>query len=305
MAGTTTVDDIVDKRSLHIKPCKYKGNENEWATWRFVFRNFLTLVESDLIVYMDQVEEMDEELSIDTLAEGAKASATRVYAILSQFLEGPPLRQLMLVKKSNGLEAWRLLCKRYEPRSGQRSLGALQAVLNSKFEGKDFAADINEWEALVEVYEKAAGEELGDSMRIALVVGKVTHNIQNFVLGLTPPVKTYRELKEAINTWLQGQRKWQTYAGPASVNPDAMDIGFIKGKNKGKCKGNPTTDILPKARASRKASRKVMASRACTPQTEKERARGKEKPWTSSTATAISAESMGTALESAGQTRPI
>ena len=237
MAGTTTVDDIVDKRSLHIKPCKYKGNENEWATWRFVFRNFLTLVGSDVIVYMDQAEEMDEELNIDTLAEGAKASATRVYAILSQFLGGPPLRQLMLVKKSNGLEAWRLLCKRYEPRSGQRSLGALQAVLNSKFEGKDFAADINEWEALVEVYEKAAGEELGDSMRIALVVGKVTHNIQNFVLGLTPPVKTYRELKEAINTWLQGQRKWQTYAGPASVNPDAMDIGFIKGKNKGKGKG--------------------------------------------------------------------
>ena len=242
MAGTTaTVDDIVDKRSLHIKPCKYKGNENEWATWRFVFRNFIMLVASDLIVYMDHAEELEEEIDADALGEIAKTAASRIYAILAQFLEGPPLRQLMLVKKSNGLEAWRLLRQRYEPRSGQRSLGALQAVLNSKFEGKDFAADINEWEALVEVYEKAAGEELGDSMRIALVVGKVPHNIQNFVLGLTPPVKTYRELKDAINAWLQGQRKWQTFAGPACVNPEAMDVGFIKGKSKGKGKGKSDT----------------------------------------------------------------
>ena len=174
MADTAaTIDDIVDKRSLHIKPCKYKGNENEWATWRFVFRNFLTLVRSELIAYMDEAEEREDEIEVSALGEIALAASNRVYAILAQFLEGPPLRQLMLVKKSNGLEAWRLLRKRYEPRSGQRSLGALQAVINAKFEGKDFSADIHEWEALVEVYEKAAGEELGDSMRIALVVGKV------------------------------------------------------------------------------------------------------------------------------------
>ena len=54
MAGTTTtVDDIVDKRSLYIKN---KDNEKERATSGHVFRIFLTLVASELIAYKDLVK---------------------------------------------------------------------------------------------------------------------------------------------------------------------------------------------------------------------------------------------------------
>ena len=89
MADTAaTIDDIVDKRSLHIKPCKYKGNENEWATWRFVFRNFLTPVASELIAYMDEAEEREDEIEVSALGEIALAASNRVYAILAQFLDG-------------------------------------------------------------------------------------------------------------------------------------------------------------------------------------------------------------------------
>ena len=53
MAGTTTVDDIVDERSLHVKR---KDNERERATSGHVFRIFLTLVASELIAYKDMVK---------------------------------------------------------------------------------------------------------------------------------------------------------------------------------------------------------------------------------------------------------
>ena len=143
MAGTTaTVDDIVDKRSLHIKPCKNKDNEKERATSGHVFRIFLALVASELIAYKDRVKKAWWRLGTGLVKDWRRPGGGLGYT--SKDRQGPA-----------------------EP-------GA-------------------EWNGLV---------------------------------------TTYRDLKDSINTWIQGQREWDS-----DYYPETMDNGFINGTSKGKGKG--------------------------------------------------------------------
>ena len=68
-----------------------------------------------------------------------------------------------------GLLAWWRLVKTYEPDTAGRAAGMLQEVLNFDFDSSDIRHSFETFDMLVRRYEDAAGDPLGDKLKIGLV----------------------------------------------------------------------------------------------------------------------------------------
>ena len=84
---------------------------------------------------------------------------------------------VLLAGDSEGLESWRLLCEKYEPRTATRSMGLLQRVMRPTFSGEiaKRADELQQWEQEVEVYRGLAPEKVPEIILVAIltVVTKV------------------------------------------------------------------------------------------------------------------------------------
>ena len=111
----------------------------------------------------------------------------------------------------NGLEVWRLLKKRYDPKT---KLGNLQLWLKIMNPGKvkksqDFLAQVNRWERWVNKLKRA---------RVGLLILMAPDELQGIVLEHADRLREYRQIKEKMVMLLdaRGQLK----------DPNAMDIGY-------------------------------------------------------------------------------
>ena len=72
----------------------------------------------------------------------------------------------------NGLEAWRQLCKEYEPDIGGRLASALRNILRPDWwnDNDDFRKSLITWDNQVLAYERASGEALSQRIKAAIVM---------------------------------------------------------------------------------------------------------------------------------------
>ena len=131
---------------------KFSGDEGTWSEWSLKFR--ATIKECD--VALCQALELAGESEIEvTKAHVESISMDRplekpamLYNRLIHLLGGPALMLHQSVVEENGLEAWRLLRKRKDPKTTLRNL---QLWLNIMNPGKvkkpqDFLVQVNRWE---------------------------------------------------------------------------------------------------------------------------------------------------------------
>ena len=129
---------------------------------------------------------------------------------------GPALTLHQSVVGENGLEVWRLMKKRYDPKR------TLQLWLNIMNQGKveksqDFFAQVNRWEEWVNIMKRDNGQEVPETARVGLLILMAPDELQGTVLEHTDRFREYRHVKEKMVMLLdaRGQLK----------DPDAMDIG--------------------------------------------------------------------------------
>ena len=79
------------------------------------------------------------------LEEDDRAASARLYSMLLMICKGAALNIVFLAGDSEGLEAWRLLSEKYEPKMRTRFAGQLMSILSFSLQG-DTAERITAWE---------------------------------------------------------------------------------------------------------------------------------------------------------------
>ena len=84
--------------------------------------------------------------NVTILEEEDRAASAQLYWMMPMICEGAALNIVFLAGDNEGLEAWRQLTEKYEPKMRTRFAGQLMSILSFSLQG-DTAERITAWEA--------------------------------------------------------------------------------------------------------------------------------------------------------------
>ena len=82
--------------------------------------------------------------------------------------KGAAINTVFLAADSEGLEAWRQLTEKYEPKMRTRFAGQLMSILSCSFKG-DATERITAWEREIATYERDSGKILDHKIKVGAV----------------------------------------------------------------------------------------------------------------------------------------
>ena len=107
-----------------------------------------------------------------TLTPKEKLAGRELYHILISMVRGQALDKVVNAGEFNGLEAWRLLTDRYDPKLKSRTAGQLVTLLQWNFDG-DTMSRLEAFEREVASYTLSSGESVSDTLKIGLVLNNL------------------------------------------------------------------------------------------------------------------------------------
>jgi hypothetical protein len=156
----------------------------------------------------------------------------QLYFILIMLCSGSALSELRGVEDQNGLEGWRRLTARYEPKTRNRTLQLLDGCLSPDLSGDNAATVMDKllaWELHVARYDAQAETKLADDIKIATLMKQLSEGLRYALLqllGSSSATVSYSAIREYLVRFLSSARIWSS--------SDDMQIGALKGKGKGK-----------------------------------------------------------------------
>ena len=226
---------IVDTRVLG-KPSPYSNNKAEWPEFQFTLKSYVGAISEQLFNMMERSESMDGQIKLATLSEEErKASRTLMY-ILNGVLQGSAKRLLMNTESHNGIEAYRLLCKREDPTSGSVQVAQHTNILKTKFSGRadQFQDEVEKLEAEVRRYEQTYSEIVGDALLQSILKNNSPANLKQQVILQTFP--NYHALRNTLVEYMTSLAftDGATPMDVGAVNPKGYPKGGKDPKGKGK-----------------------------------------------------------------------
>ena len=130
------------------------------------------------------------------LEEDDRAASAQLYWMMLMICKGAALNIVFLAGDSEGLEAWRQLTEKYEPKMRTRFAGELMSILSFSLQ-RDTTERIRAWEREIATCERDSGNVLDDEIKIG-----------TFLLGL-PASQPKTHLLMRVNTL----KKWTHLRG--------------------------------------------------------------------------------------------
>ncbi len=93
----------------------FSGEPSSWRRWSFTFRGYVGAQSVEAVTLIRAVEELSEPGVLNDPAN--KAIDNNLYFSLAMCLKGAALDILMNVPEGDGLECWRRMAQRFEPRT--------------------------------------------------------------------------------------------------------------------------------------------------------------------------------------------
>ena len=158
---------VVDTRLLG-RPSTFGGAEAKCPDWAFSMIAYGAAIDAAFPVAMEAASRAVAPVLVTTLFRSRTERGSTA--------KGPALaivRQAEIGGGPNGLEAWRLLVRRYEPEAATRTLGLLQQILNSvPFPDNvtEFEEALSKWELTISRWESSAHDSLNEGVKIALLL---------------------------------------------------------------------------------------------------------------------------------------
>ena len=115
------------------KPVLFYGDEEEFSDFRFLFYNYMGLIDIRIPGELKKLPAKEFEIVFENLEPGEKQVAVMVFYILASLLRKKALKIVKKVKKENGYEGWRLVHRKYDPSSDGRYLNMLGEITQPEF----------------------------------------------------------------------------------------------------------------------------------------------------------------------------
>ena len=241
-AGSSSAPTLIDTKA-YGKLRTFSGKEEDWPTWSFVAKSYLSLLSPFYQEYLARAENAvaADDIGLASQGDQAKAHSWTLFNVLVQSVEGRALSVLMNVEQGNGLLAWRLLQETYEPRIGGRWTSMLMGIIGPNWgsvKEEEFLEALESWEVTIRRYEEQSTETVTAATKCAVVMRFAPKGIQTALRTASSSIGTnYELLKKCVKDFLQSG---QNFDGRGQVTKDSggvapMEVGAIeKGKFKGK-----------------------------------------------------------------------
>ena len=225
---------IIDTRVLG-KPTPYSNQKPEWPEFQFTLKSYVGAISQQMLGMMLQAETMEGPIRLETLTPEEQVLSRTLMYLLSGVLQGSAKRLLMNTQSNNGMEAYRMLCKREDPSSGSVQVAHLSNILKMQFSGKleQFEEEVEKFEAAVKRYEQTYSEVISDALQQSILKTNCPSVIKQQVEIQSFP--NYATLRSTLVEYVTSR---------TIVSSTPMDVGAIdqKGKGKGKKGKGKTKD---------------------------------------------------------------
>ena len=228
--ATATQRGLIDTSKILGKPSVFAGEPAAWRDWRFAFETWWACLDASAEAMLDFAVNFGTVIDPATSTADVQELGRVLYLVLAQTLRGRPLDLLKSVAKSNGFEAYRILVAEYEPKTKNTTLGMLQSIMGPTFGATmiQFMTDLVKWENEIRDYNTLSGKTFDEDLMVALVMERAPSEIKLHVQVNAANINNYNTLRELIRNYFQAAEKFK--------GPSDMDVGAIKGKDKGKGK---------------------------------------------------------------------
>ena len=145
LRGSQATGVGVDTRLLG-KPSDFSGAQDAWRDWSTVFKGYAGAAIPRLQKLMDEAADPNA-----TIMDEDRAASAQLYRMMLMICKGAALNVVFLAGDSEGLEAWRQLTEKYEPKMRTRFAGQPMSILSFSFQG-DTTERITAWEREIVTY---------------------------------------------------------------------------------------------------------------------------------------------------------
>ena len=214
---------MVDNREL-AKPNTCDGSA-EFLQWKIRLGAFVQSVHEDLDAPMTWAEEETDPISNASIVAAfgetkptehtvpeLDAKNRQLYAVLQTICEKEAFTIVRAAGKSNGLEAWRRLCKTYDPSTGGRRRALLRSVLNPSRVNKieELSAAVESWEEQVRQYENRRKPDgtrptLDEDIRVAILESICPAEVEKHLQLNQARFADYDEVRNELSTYLDSR----------------------------------------------------------------------------------------------------
>ena len=208
------------------KPSDFSGAQDAWREWSTVFEGYAGAAIPRLQKLMDDAAKAAALIPNATIMdENDRAASTQLYWMMLTICKGTALNIVFLAGDSEGLQAWRQLSEKYEPKMRTRFAGQLMSILSSSFHG-DTAERITVWEREIATYERDSGKTPDDEIKVGAVLLKLPESQKKtHLLMRVDKLKKWTDFRDEVVAISRA-------IAVAQSQPTPMDIGAVgKGKS--------------------------------------------------------------------------
>ena len=209
---------VVDTRLLS-KPKDFGGQDSHWKDWSFIFEAYVGAISETFLSEVQADANPEETIYNELPTEESRKISMQLYFLLALLCKVKALDVVKEVPRGAGLECWRKLMRKYEPRIRNRFGRMLQKVLNWKFTAQDVTAHLAQWETDVRTYETQSKEKLSDAIKSGVVVGNLEDGPLKEHLQLdSEKMENFTKLVTTIADYEATKKSWA---------PDSMDVSAV------------------------------------------------------------------------------
>ena len=232
---------MIDTRMLN-RPETFDGVTVKWKDWPIVFRAYMGAAVPALVELMRAAEASTAPMINAALEMPAVGPSHQLYFVLVVTCKGQALGIVINAGQGEGLEAWRLLCQRFEPKVHSRQAGLLLSILSWDFTG-DVLLRMEALEREIADYEKG-GETVSDAMRMGIVLRQLPDGpIRQHLIMNSDRLKTWQEFRDEVCNIKRAQLAVASTATAMDVGALAKDLKGGKAKGNGD-KGKSSKDVV-------------------------------------------------------------
>ena len=149
-----------------------------------------------------------------------RAASAQLCWMMLMICKGAALNTLFLAGDSEGLEAWRELTEKYEPKMRTRFARQLMSILYYSFQG-DTTERITAWEREIATYERDSGKILDDEIKVGAVLLRFTEShLKTHLLMRVDRLKKWTDVRDEVAATPRA-------IAAAQPPPTPMDIGAV------------------------------------------------------------------------------
>ena len=215
-----------------IKAGEFAGTTEDWDAWAFSFKGGIRAQDRMAYNLLVQTEELVHDLDEKGLSPTEETISGEIYNLLCQFCRGPAQSILRTVEDCCGLTAWQRLHRVHNPRTVARTIQALGEVTRP-VRVTDMAlaeAAISKWEEGLKKVEKDYKQQIGNTMRIAILASFVPDTIKDYIYVNVQPDTEYKTIIDKVKALIRNK---------VTTGPTPMDVGGVAaGKHDGSCAGD-------------------------------------------------------------------